>query len=682
MRLLFIFTAMLALSGCSLFEPMARMHAGQIVDRELADTRPQYQGMSERNLDLREANSGAIMAAPARAGAGMVGEMDLSGKGGGSTHVGQKNASTVRLEFDDASLKDVIAAFLRDYLKVPYSFLDSFKDRKVNLYFSATASRDELIALFDTLLENNGARMRYNGGVYYIGAADDKLPAGYEPSPIGMGYGVGVFRPRFIDGRDLQNLAKQVVKQADRLSVLGGNVVIVNSTSQDVRAVASLLADVDVPAFANKQVIVYIPKYLSATALVATLDAYQTQISGAQAAARPFEAKQVPESERIVIVAANRTTRDLVVEFLRQTDTLTANERRIFQYSLGTQLAADIVTNLNTLIKAAIKNQTEISVVADKPSNSLFIYATPDEFVEIRKLLSRMDYRPPAVQIDVIIAEVNLTKNMRYGVEWYLKSTGKWLADITTNMGVPKTVTDAGGAIVAGLVSPTNNYATLQLLGSETSFSLLSSPKIVVKNGATAKIAVGREQPVIKQKTINNASAGGNTVVEPEFKKIGLELEVTPFVTQANEVRMTIKLKDTSIVGTQTLGSDTYPILANREINTELVSSDGKTIFLGGIRKQDSNDIGSKTPGLGDLEHIGSLFRNKTMDDTGQELIVFATPSIILDQQGADLVTGALLRAAQRTFLDPRRKGDSPASAEPPRPDAPAATAERSEPTS
>lgn len=92
---------------------------------------------------------------------------------------------------------------------------------------------------------------------------------------------------------------------------------------------------------------------------------------------------------------------------------------------------------------------------------------TPDEFAEIRKLLMRMDYRPPSVQIDVTIAEVDLTNSMQYGVEWYLKSTGNWLADVTTNLGA------ALPQLSAGVISPNNSYATLQLLGAETSFPAL-----------------------------------------------------------------------------------------------------------------------------------------------------------------------------------------------------------------
>jgi general secretion pathway protein D len=645
------------LAGCSLFEPMSKNQAGRIADREQARNGSMPEEMAVRNMTLRQERSNTVMAAPPREGAGIVGEIDVGKSVAEAERKGvaaKAKGSHVKLDFADASLKDIVVVFMQDYLRKPYTFQDSFKDRKVNLFFDAMATREELIQLFDTLLDNYGVRLRFAGGVYLIGAADDKEKTApvLQPSPLGIGDAVGVFRPRFIDAKDLQALAKQVMKQADRIAVLPGNVAVVNSTSVDVRAVASVLQDVDVPAFANKQILIYAPRYLSAPSLIAVLDSYQAQLAGGQATAKQFEAKQIPESERVVIVAANTVARDLVLQFLDQTDVVGANQRRVFQYSLGTQFAVDLNANLTPLLKSVFKSPAELSVVPDKSSNSLFIYATPDEFAEIRKLLDRMDFRPPAVHIDIVIAEVNLTENMSYGVEWYLKSTGKWLADVTTKLGV---AADATSGMTIGIVAPNNTYATLQLLGSETSVSLLTSPKIVVKNGATAKISVGQEQPVIKTKTTNNAAAGQNTIVEPEFKKIGLELEVTPFVTQNNEIRLTIKLKDTAIVGTEILGADKYPVLANREISTDLVTGDGKTVFLGGIRKQLANDTSQKIPGFGDLNYIGALFRDKSMQSNGQELIILATPTIMLDQQGADLVTRALVRAARDSFEDIRR---------------------------
>ena len=651
----------LSLPGCSLVQPVQPNQAGRIADQKLDRHDEELLVQPQLNQDIRRNLDEPVMSSPAREGAGLVGEIDVGSvlkPSPDNAAAGAKNREKpvpVRLEFTDANLRDVVVVFLRDYLKQPYVFQDSFKDRKVNLFFDARATRGELIELFDNLLSNYGARLRYGGGTYLVGADDDKSGALQQPSPLGIGDAVGVFRPQFVDARDLQVLAKQVTKYPDKITVLPGNILVTNSSSTDLRAVRNLLEDIDVSAFGGKHILIYAPRHLSAGSLIALLDSTHAGLAGAQAGNKQFETKQIPDTERIVIVAANGPARELVLQLLAQSDVPGANQRRVFQYPLGSQAAADIVTNLTTMIKSVIKSPGEVSLVADKPSNSLFIYASPEEYAEIRKLLQRMDFRPPEVQIDMVIAEVKLTSSMQYGVDWYLKRVGHLITDIGTNF-------SAGlkAGLTAGIVDTHNNYATLQLIGSETTFSLLSNPKIMVKNGSTAKIVVGSEEPVIKSKTINSASAGGNTVVEPEFKNIGLEMEVTPFVAANNEVRMVIKLKDTAITGSKKLNADDYPILAKRELNTEFVAADGSTVFLGGIRRQDATDSSNKLPWFADLKGIGALFRDKNMQGSGSELIILATPTVILDQQGADAVTRALMRAAREEFKGVRAADVAP----------------------
>jgi general secretion pathway protein D len=648
-QLLAVLAMTTALTGCGLFQPIRSDHAGSVASQAIEEKDAELDALYESNREALRNKDKAVMETPAREGSGVVGEMDVDqmlAKSRGGEGKARGKATAVKLEFEDTSLRDVITVFMKDYLKKPYTFKDTFKDRKVNLFFDAQATREDLIDMFDTLLENYGVRLHYSGGVYLIGSSEDKADSMQQPSPLGIGDAVGVVRLKYIDAKDFHALAKQVTKNPEKISVLPGNLLVVNSTSTDLRAVRTLLDEIDVPAFSGKYILIYAPRYLAASSLLAVMDSTQTQLLGTPGASKQFEAKQLGESERIVIVAANRSARDLVLQLLAQIDVVDANHRRIFQYTLGLQAAADIAANLGTLIKSAIKGANEIAVTPDKMSNSLFIYASPQEYAEIRKLLTSMDYRPPAVQIDMVIAEVTLNEEMRYGVEWYLKKTGLSLVDATTSLGIPTGITPN---FAASLVNATNNYATLQLLGSQTSFSLLSNPKIVVRNGATAHINVGQEEPVIKQKTTVSGTAG-STVIEPEFKKIGLELEVTPTVSANNEVRMIIKLKDTSITGVKSLGTDTYPILANREILTDLVTADGHTIFLGGIRKQSGTDTAAKIPGLGDLQGAGALFRNKDTINYGSELIILATPTVMLDQQGADIVTRAVLRAAQKDF--------------------------------
>ncbi len=658
-RLVLVLAVVFPLGGCKLLEPIIQARSGPIAERAL-DRPIELQQLAARNRSLRQDQPEAAMQQPPRPDSGLIGEIDVSKAVHNSIHEKAKSnekASRIRLDFENISLRTVIAAFMSDYIKLPYSFQENFRDRNVNLVFDAMATREEVISLFESLLHANGVRLRKNGSVYLIGSSDEKASeekgsssGGNIGSGQALGESIGLFKLKFIESKDFVGLAKQVVQNADKITQLPGNILMLNTSQADIRAIDTLLKDVDVPAFLGKHVLVYSPRYLSAAGLVAILDSYQNQLTaGSPANVKQFEVKQIPDMERVVIVAANKVARDLVHQFLAQADVLKGNDRQIFHYPLSMQTATDLAPNLLTLLKSVLRNASEINVVADKTGNSLLIYASPSEYAEIKKLLNRLDQRPPSVQIDVAIAEVRLNNSMRYGVEWYLKSTGNLVSDIATTL-IPTDFTSP--ALATGIIDSKNNFATLQLLASETSFSLLSNPKIVVRNGATAKINVGSEEPIPKGKLISGTST--QTAVEVEFKKIGLELEVTPWVTNNNEVRIVIKVKDDTITGTKLIDGNSYPILSNRQLTTDLVATDGSTIFMGGLRRQNSEDGMVKVPGAADVPYLGALFRNKKIDDNGTELIILATPHLILDQQGADIILNSLMRAANEKFVDLR----------------------------
>jgi general secretion pathway protein D len=56
--------------------------------------------------------------------------------------------------------------------------------------------------------------------------------------------------------------------------------------------------------------------------------------------------------------------------------------------------------------------------VADDISNSLIILATARDFEMIKEVLRRLDVVPRQVLIETLIAEIGLTDNLQFGVEY------------------------------------------------------------------------------------------------------------------------------------------------------------------------------------------------------------------------------------------------------------------------
>jgi general secretion pathway protein D len=550
----------------------------------------------------------------------------------------------VRMDFQNASLREVVEAFLRDYLKRPYSFLDSFKDKQVSLHLEAgKTDQAELQRMFDSFLNLHGVTLKYIDGIYMVGM-DTAGPQ--RPAPGGIGDSIGIFRLGYIDAKDFLAVAKNVLSKPEQAVQLspGSNAVVVTASGVDVRAVSNLVKEIDIPFFKEKRVILYAPKHLSAAGLVTLIDNYLEQLGATGTKPnRQIEARAVPDLDRVVLIAANKNARDMIIEYLARTDAPGANQRRLYQYRLTTQKAAELAPGIGELIKQMLRGTTEIKPLPDKETNSLFFNATPEEYAEIRRLLLRLDARPASVHVDITIAEVILNDTLQYGVEWYLSHSNGLLADLTVDL-----AQNLRSGAVLGLVDG-SNYLALEMLATVTNFGILSSPQILVRNGVTAKIVVGGEEPVVKSVLTSETTSGGTNLPQTEYgkEKIGLELEVTPSIGNDGNVKLALSLKDVRISGEKIFQDARQPVLTNREVKTELVVRDGGTIFLGGIRQKRSSNASSQIPGMADLPLIGKLFNNQNNSSETTELIILATPTVIWDQDGADLLTRALARAVE-----------------------------------
>jgi general secretion pathway protein D len=75
----------------------------------------------------------------------------------------------------------------------------------------------------------------------------------------------------------------------------------------------------------------------------------------------------------------------------------------------------------------------------------------------------------------------------------------------------------------------------------------------------------------------------------------------------------------------------TAPVFSRRKITTEAVVPSGYTLVLGGLDNDNTSQLMTKVPLLGDLPGIGGLFRSSSKQRTKQNLLIFVTPTIVED---------------------------------------------------
>jgi general secretion pathway protein D len=71
------------------------------------------------------------------------------------------------------------------------------------------------------------------------------------------------------------------------------------------------------------------------------------------------------------------------------------------------------------------------------------------------------------------------------------------------------------------------------------------------------------------------------------------------------------------------------PVFEQRSVVTRLQVLDGQTAVLGGLIREDTQEINDKIPVLGDLPIIGRLFQSKVSERTKKNLLIFVTARLI-----------------------------------------------------
>lgn len=71
------------------------------------------------------------------------------------------------------------------------------------------------------------------------------------------------------------------------------------------------------------------------------------------------------------------------------------------------------------------------------------------------------------------------------------------------------------------------------------------------------------------------------------------------------------------------------PIFATRRVKTQVTAYDGATVGLGGLIREDVQDIEDKVPIFGDLPIVGRFFKSMTEDRFKRNLMVFVTAELI-----------------------------------------------------
>jgi general secretion pathway protein D len=303
------------------------------------------------------------------------------------------------------------------------------------------------------------------------------------------------------------------------------------------------------------------------------------------------------------------------------------------------------------------------AVVIDKSTNTLIFPTPADDQGQIMSLLQTLDRPAKSVLIEVTVAELALTNDSTFGVEW--------LANQVSTSGRSSTAGTLGSL---GLGGAGFNYRifdgagqlrlALNALASNNRATILSSPRVMARNGEAATIQVGQEVPVITSQQSAGAVGSLGVLQTVQYRNTGVILKIMPVIHSGDQLDLDVSQEVSEAVSTLT-GVSASPTFTTRKLDTKLTLRHGSTVLLGGLISENGANGSVGIPFLKDLPVLGGLFSNRTGSGNRRELIVLITPYVANDSHDAEAITDAF-RKSLGAWASPAKPLAGAAGAEPP----------------
>jgi len=294
-------------------------------------------------------------------------------------------------------------------------------------------------------------------------------------------------------------------------------------------------------------------------------------------------------------------------------------------------------------VELALRSQLDAksvgTILADERSNSLIINAYPGRMEGVLKLIKELDKKTAAVLVEVRIVQVSINPKYDYGIDWetsFSQSQNKILDKLSFRnaFDISSTVssdTNLGsvGKIAAGRIPIDQFEGEIRLLKQVQETKVLANPRLMITNREEATINIGDRIPYVVTTT---TGTGNNVSISEEilFIDVGLQLKVTPIINDDGVITMKIRPEISSRTGTLTTPAGAaVPLVNTTFAETNIVVSDGVTVILGGLRRDDMVIDHKGIPYLMDIPLVGELFKSRSDSLQKTEIVIFITPKIV-----------------------------------------------------
>ena len=252
----------------------------------------------------------------------------------------------------------------------------------------------------------------------------------------------------------------------------------------------------------------------------------------------------------------------------------------------------------------------------DKPSvdirtNSLVFTASDSSLMVIEDIINDLDTETRQVSIEVKMVTVDSGSLTELGVNWSAIKEG--------NSGSQTTISEEDKLLIGkytGMVSNVALEVALATLIDKNKAEIVSRPHITTQDNEPATISAGKQIPIV---TYDEAR---NTVIE--LIDASTELTVTPHILTNDRILLDVIASRKSGEGVG------IGLVINEEMaQVKMITSDGETAVIGGLRQLQESRRDAGIPILQDIPLVGQLFKYTKIEVKKTDLIIFITPNIV-----------------------------------------------------
>jgi type II secretory pathway component GspD/PulD (secretin) len=310
-----------------------------------------------------------------------------------------------------------------------------------------------------------------------------------------------------------------------------------------------------------------------------------------------------------------------------------------------TQVRIDLEEKWDTELFADLRLPVPVEGALTGIADWLLITSGPELLKEVEDFINIFAASIPQIEIEAKIVEVTTTDTLDLGVKPIDNATpifgfpsSTFFKSFTYNLPNMANGTGVNSLLTLGAVQDGLKFnLALEALATNENVSIISRPKIAVREGGTAQIQNTLKIPVYN---VSGISSTGTFSAGLAYEEVGIKLFVVPRVVGTRTVALSIDVEASAEQGTAVTFAVangptlTNPQIAKRAAKTIVYLEPGQAVILGGLITEQTVDTATKVPILGDIPLLGYIFRSTFKQKQQTNVLFFIHPRIL---QGSDM---------------------------------------------